>query len=84
MGKLIFRYTEEDFVDNNREASEIELTVPDDMDINEFKVMCVRLASAIGYTETSVKAGFGDLVFGDEDVNTLTDLLDELSIRRNN
>mgnify|MGYP003657020346 FL=1 len=84
MGKLIFRYTEEDFVDNNREASEIELTVPDDMDINEFKVMCVRLASAIGYTETSIKKGFGDLVFGDEDVNTLKDLLDELNIRRNN
>ena len=84
MGKLIFRYTEEEFVDNNREASEIELTVPDDMDINEFKVMCVRLASAIGYTETSIKNGFGDLVFADEDVNTLKDLLDELSIRRNN
>ena len=54
------------------------------MDINEFKVMCVRLAASMGYTETSIKKGFGDLVFADEDVNTLKDLLDELSIRRNN
>ena len=40
MGKLIFRYTDE-LVEENREAREIEFTVPDDMDINEFKVMCV-------------------------------------------
>ena len=41
MGKLIFRYTDE-LVEANREAREIEFTVPDDMDMNEFKVMCVE------------------------------------------
>ena len=82
MAKLIFRYTDE-LVKTNREASEIEFTVPDDMDMNEFKVMCVRLASAMGYHEKSIKKSFGDLVFGDEDVNTLKELLDELNIKRN-
>ena len=83
MGKLIFRYTDE-LVEDIREAKEIELTVPDDMDINEFKVMCVRMASAMGYQEKSIQKAFGDLVFGEEDVNTLKELLDELNIKRNN
>jgi hypothetical protein len=82
MGKLIFRYTEDDMIDNNREASEIELTVPDDMNIQEYKVMCVRLASAIGYSEKTIQKGFGDLVFGEENINTIKDLLDELGIPR--
>ena len=34
MGKLIFTYTDKDFVELNREASKIEFDVPDDMDIN--------------------------------------------------
>jgi hypothetical protein len=82
MGKLIFRYTEDELVEEMREAKEIELTVPDDMDINEFKVMCVRLASAMGYQEKSIQKGFGDLVYGGEDVNTLKELLDDLNIKR--
>ena len=82
MGKLIFRYTEDELVEEMREAKEIELTVPDDMDINEFKVMCVRLASAMGYQEKSIQKGFGDLVYGGEDINTLKELLDDLNIKR--
>lgn len=82
MGKLIFRYTD-DLVEDNREAREIEFTVPDDMDIHEFKVMCVRMAGAMGYQEKSIKKSFGDLIFGDEDVNTLKELLDELNIKGN-
>jgi len=82
MAKLIFRYTEKDFIEDNREASEIELTVPDDMDIFEYKTMCVRLASALGYTEKTIEKGFGDLVYGEDNVNTIKDLLDELNIGR--
>ena len=82
MGKLIFRYTEDELVEEMREAKEIELTVPDDMDINEFKVMCVRMASAMGYQEKSIQKGFGDLIYGEEDVNTLKELLDDLNIKR--
>ena len=83
MGKLIFRYTDE-LVETNREAREIEFTVPDDMDINEFKVMCVRMASAMGYTDKSIQKGFGDLVYGEEDAGNLKELLDELNIKRIN
>ena len=84
MAKLIFRYTDTELGEENREASEIELTVPDDMNITEYKTMCVRLASALGYTEKTIEKGFGDLVFGDEDANTIKDLLDELNIGREN
>ena len=80
MGKLIFRYTDE-LVNEIREAKEIELTVPDDMDINEFKVMCVRMASAMGYQDKSIQKGFGDLVYGEEDAGNLKELLDELNIK---
>ena len=83
MGKLIFRYTDE-LVETNREAREIEFTVPDYMDINEFKVMCVRMASAMGYQDKSIQKGFGDLVYGEEDAGNLKELLDELNIKRIN
>ena len=83
MGKLIFTYTDKDFIEHNREINKIELDVPDDMDINEFKVVCVRLASALGYHENSINKSFGDLVFGNEDKNELKKLLDELNIKNN-
>lgn len=84
MAKLIFRYTDTELGEENREASEIELTVPDDMNITEYKTMCVRLASALGYTEQTIEKGFGDLVYGEDNVNTIKDLLDELNIGREN
>ena len=83
MGKLIFSYTDKDFKNLNREVNKIEFDVPDDMDINEYKVVCVRLAAALGYGNKSIKKSFGDLVFGNEDVNELKDLLDELDIKNN-
>lgn len=84
MGKLIFSYTDKEFLDIQREASRIELEVPDDMDINEFKVICVRLASAMGYHEKSIKKAFGDLIFADEDPDTIKELLNELNIKISN
>ena len=83
MGKLIFRYTDE-LVETNREAREIEFTVPDDMDITEFKVMCVRMAQAMGYTEKSIVKSFGDLIYGSDNAGNLKELLDELNIKRIN
>ena len=84
MGKLIFSYTDKDFIENNREASKVELDVPDDMDINEFKVVCIRLAATMGYANKSITRAFGDLVYGDEDIKNIKDLLDELNIKSNN
>lgn len=42
----------------NREASKIELTVPSDMTIWEYRTMCKRLAAAIGYTNKSIESAF--------------------------
>jgi hypothetical protein len=80
MAKLIFILNEE----HNREASKIEFTVPDDMNIQEYKVMCVRLASSLGYTNNSIKKAFGDLIYGDDEPETIRQLLNELNINPNN
>lgn len=82
MGKLIFNYTDTELLEVQREASKIEFEVPDDMNISEFKVMCVRLASAMGYHENSIKKSFGDLVFGNDEPNTIKELLDELNLKK--
>ena len=50
----------------NREANNISFDVPDDMNIFEFKIMCVRMASAMGYTDTTIKKAFGDTEYETE------------------
>ena len=82
MGKLIFNYTDKELLEVQREASKIEFEVPDDINISEFKVMCVRLASAMGYHENSIKKSLGDLVFGNDEPNSIKELLDELNIKK--
>ena len=70
MAKLIFNIDN----DNFREASNIELIVPDDMDIWEYKIMCTRLAAAMGYTESTIKRAFGEEKYNHTE--------DELRIRK--
>lgn len=84
MAKLIFRYTDEDLISEIREAKSVELDVPDDMNIHEFKLVCIRLAASMGYGEKSITKGFGDLIYGEEDKHNLKDLLDELGIKKGN
>ncbi len=55
MAKFIFIIDESD----NREASKIEFEVPNDMDVWEYKRMCVRMAGAMGYTSISIRKAFG-------------------------
>ncbi len=55
MAKFIFIIDEAD----NREASKIEFEVPNDMDVWEYKRMCIRMAGAMGYASLSVKKAFG-------------------------
>lgn len=83
MAKLIFTYTDKEFLETQREASKIEFEVPEDMDINEFKVMCTRLAHAMGYQESSINKSFGDLIYGEDNPNTIKELLNELNIKKN-
>ena len=55
MAKFIFIIEE----DQNREASKIEFEVPNDMDVWEYKRMCIRMAGAMGYASLSVRKAFG-------------------------
>ena len=55
MAKLIFIIEEQE----NREASKIEFEVPNDMDVWEYKRMCIRMAGAMGYASLSVRKAFG-------------------------
>jgi hypothetical protein len=55
MAKFIFIIEEQE----NREASKIEFEVPNDMDIWEYKRMCIRMAGAMGYASLSVRKAFG-------------------------
>ena len=56
MAKFIFIIEEQE----NREASKIEFEVPNDMDVWEYKRMCIRMAGAMGYASLSVKKAFGN------------------------
>ena len=53
------------------------------MNINEFKVVCVRLAQALGYQQKSIESGFGDLVYGDESTDELKKLIREITEPKN-
>ena len=69
MAKLIFIIEEQE----NREASKIEFEVPNDMDVWEYKRMCIRMAGAMGYTSLSAKKAFGQeyLRNVEEELNTI-------------
>jgi hypothetical protein len=55
MGKLI--YISEDT--DNREANTITFEVVDDLTISEFKIICMRMASAMGYSQSIIEKSFG-------------------------
>ena len=69
MAKLIFIIDEE----QNREASKIEFQVPNDMDVWEYKRMCIRMAGAMGYASLSIKK-----VFGQEYLRNVEDELNQI------
>lgn len=61
MAKL--EYTNDDLY--NREASKITLEFDNELNIHEFKTICMRMASAMGYTQKTIKSSFGDEYDGD-------------------
>jgi hypothetical protein len=75
MAKIIFDTEATDY----REASKIELTVPNDMNIHEFKIVCVRLASALGYHQNSIDRSFGELQYDTEEDEILKKLLNGIT-----
>ena len=70
MAKLIFKYGN-GWKQNVREANEIKFDVPDDMNLNEYKAIVIRLAHSLGYSPKSVTKVFGDLEDSKEDIKTL-------------
>ena len=70
MAKLIF-ITEDS---ENREASEIEFTIPNDLDIWEYKRVCIRMAGAMGYANLSIKKAFGHEYKSEADFKLTQDL----------
>ena len=61
MAKL--EYTNDDLY--NREATKIALEFDNDLNIHEFKTICMRTASAMGYTQKTIKSSFGEEYDGD-------------------
>jgi len=55
MGKLI--YISEDIL--YREANTITFELVDDLTISEFKIICMRMASAMGYSNSIIEKSFG-------------------------
>ena len=60
MAEITFKYTTQEYLQDLREVSEVTLSLPDGMTIQEYKQACARLALAIGYQPNTVKKGFGD------------------------
>jgi hypothetical protein len=42
----------------SKEAQKVELEVREDMDINDFKILCKRLAASLGYSNKSIEEAF--------------------------
>jgi len=44
----------------SKEAQKIEMDVRENLDINDFKLICKRLAGALGYSNKSIEEAFGN------------------------
>lgn len=80
MPELIYK----DNSPKNREAFQVTFDIPNDLTVNEFKIMCVRLASSIGYSHKSIHRVFGqesEVISSDEKTKLL---LDSLGIKETN
>lgn len=44
---------------DNKEMSKIVFEFEDELTIGEFKIICKRLASAMGYSDSNIKSAFG-------------------------
>lgn len=56
---------------DTREPNDIEFTIPSDLNIYEFKIVCIRLAKALGYSDDNITNIFGkiDVDFEDMEFN---------------
>lgn len=71
MDKLIYKSGEDD----NREASIIEFTIFEDINIYEFKTICKRMASAMGYHHKSIERAFGSIDYETKNKKEFNELI---------
>jgi len=45
-----------------KEAKSIEFEIPNGMTCEEFKIICVRMSSALGYHENNIRDSFGSVL----------------------
>jgi hypothetical protein len=57
MDKLIYKRGTKD----TREFQKIEFDIHEDLNITEFKLVCIRLAKALGYSENNIVEIFGNV-----------------------
>lgn len=76
MAKLIYKVTEPDTLKFSKEANEIVFDIDDGLTIDEFKVVCIRMAAAMGYSGNSIKKSFGEIY---EPKHTFEDLMKYLN-----
>ena len=55
--KLIYVRNEDT---SHGEASKIEMEIPEDLTISEYRIVCMRMAAALGYHPNSIKRAFGE------------------------
>jgi hypothetical protein len=79
MARLSYKITDDEFLEASREASKIEFEIPDDLNIFEYRNICIRLAAAMGYQQSSIKKAFPPTAEDELDMNTITDLLNDIS-----
>ena len=52
-----------------KEVKRIEFEIPKGMTCEEFKIICIRMAAALGYHENNIRQSFGNI----EDANKRSD-----------
>jgi hypothetical protein len=79
MARLSYKITDVEFLEASREASKIEFEIPNDLDIFEYRNICIRLAAAMGYHSNSITKAFPPTAEDELDINTINDLLNDIS-----
>jgi hypothetical protein len=79
MARLSYKITDVGFLEASREASKIEFEIPNDLDIFEYRNICIRLAAAMGYHSNSIKKAFPPTAEDKLDIYTINDLLNDIS-----
>lgn len=77
MAKLIYKLTESASLQYYKEANEITFDIDDGLTIDEFKIVCMRMAAAMGYSPKSITSSFGEINDKTHNIGDLLKILNE-------